>query len=35
MQDGLVVRTLHRDHDLTVDELDHAQMSRIAEGTRS
>jgi ribose transport system ATP-binding protein len=35
MQDGLVVRTLHRDHDLTVDEVDHAQMSRIAEGTRS
>jgi ribose transport system ATP-binding protein len=35
MQEGLVVRTLHRDHDLTVDEVDHAQMSRIAERTRS
>jgi ribose transport system ATP-binding protein len=33
MQEGLVVRTLHRDHDLTVDEVDHAQMSRTAEGT--
>ena len=33
MQDGLVVRTLHRDHDLTVDEVDHAQMSRTVEGT--
>jgi ribose transport system ATP-binding protein len=31
MQGGLVVRTLHRDHDLTVDELDHAQMSRFLE----
>ena len=33
MQSGLVVRTLHRDHDLTVDEVDHAQMSRLVEGT--
>jgi ribose transport system ATP-binding protein len=33
MQGGLVVRELHRDHDLTVDEVDHAQMSRIAERT--
>ncbi len=32
MQGGLIVRTLHRDHDLTVDEVDHAQMSRITEG---
>jgi ribose transport system ATP-binding protein len=30
LQGGLVVRTLHRDHDLTVDEVDHAQMSRVA-----
>ena len=33
MQGGLVVRELHRDHDLTVDEVDHAQIERIAEGT--
>ena len=28
---GRVVRTLHRDHDLTIDELDHAQMSPTLE----
>ena len=28
LQDGLVVRTLHRDHDLTVDDINHAQVSR-------
>jgi ribose transport system ATP-binding protein len=28
LQDGLVVRTLHRDHDLTVDDVNHAQVSR-------
>ena len=31
MQGGLVVRTLHRDHDLTVDEVDHAQIEPAAE----
>jgi ribose transport system ATP-binding protein len=34
LQGGLVVRTLHRDHDLTVDEVDHAQMSRVLEGAQ-
>jgi ribose transport system ATP-binding protein len=29
MQGGLVVRTLHRGHDLTVAEVDHAQMSLV------
>ena len=29
LQDGLVVRTLHRDHDLTVDDVNHAQVSRL------
>ena len=33
MQGGLVVRTLHRGHDLSVDEVDHAQLSRLPEGT--
>jgi ribose transport system ATP-binding protein len=28
MQGGLVVRALHRDHDLAVDAVDHAQVSR-------
>jgi ribose transport system ATP-binding protein len=28
LQDGVVARVLHRGHDLTVDELNHAQISR-------
>jgi ribose transport system ATP-binding protein len=31
VRDGRIVRTLHRDHDLTIDELDHAQMSPTLE----
>jgi ribose transport system ATP-binding protein len=31
MREGRVVRTLHRDHDLTIDELDHAQLSTTLE----
>jgi hypothetical protein len=28
VQQGRIVRTLRRDHDLTVDELNHAQLAR-------
>jgi ribose transport system ATP-binding protein len=35
LQQGRVVRTLHRDDDLSVDELNHAQLARTAGGDRS
>jgi ribose transport system ATP-binding protein len=28
LRDGLVAQTLHRGHDLTVDDVNHAQVSR-------
>ena len=31
VRDGRIVRTLHRGHDLTIDELEHAQMSPTLE----
>jgi ribose transport system ATP-binding protein len=34
LQQGRVVRTLRRDHDLTVDELNHAQLARTTGGDR-
>jgi ribose transport system ATP-binding protein len=34
LQQGRVVRTLHRDDDLSVDELNHAQLARTAGGDR-
>ena len=34
LQQGRVVRTLHRDDDLSVDELNHAQLAWTAEGDR-
>ena len=34
LQQGRVVRTLHRDDDLSVDELNHAQLAWTAGGDR-
>ena len=34
LQQGRVVRTLHRDDDLSIDELNHAQLARTAGGGR-
>ena len=34
LQQGRIVRTLRRDRDLTVDELNHAQLARTMEGNR-
>jgi ribose transport system ATP-binding protein len=34
LQQGRVVRTLHRDDDLSVDELNHAQLARTSGGDR-
>ena len=34
LQQGRVVRTLHRDDDLSIDELNHAQLARTAGGDR-